>query len=493
MTLDALGDVGVVCTDRELRVIRVMGLAIGDLGWRPEQMLGHPIGDAVPHEHHQRLAGAFSAALAGGQQVLSLAASDRRTMFDFRIGPTRDEDDQVVVGVAAIIRQVAHGDAVGSRDERLGLLVDAASDYAIFMLDPDGRVATWDPRADQFMGYSAKEIIGESFSRFYPPEDIALGKPARELKKAAREGRTEIEAWRVRKDGTRFWADVVITAVRDAEGKLLGFGKVTRELTERYQAEQALRESETRFWALLEAALDPIVIVDETGVIMMANAQAEKLLQYGREELIGSPVGMVVPELLQDEDGGLRAGLFTTPGGMVRGPKRDLVALRQDGHDLPVEVRLSPLPGEGQLIAVSIRDMSAQRAVEDRLRLAEDRFRAAFVNARVGMALISAMPATLGRYVQVNEAMCRLVGLTEEAILALDVQSLTIGDDLDRSLDALSDLLGGRLEHQQAELRYRHASGDPIDVSVSLSLVRRADGSAVYFVAQVEDVGERKR
>ena len=492
MTVDALGDLGVVCTDRELSVIRVMGAAIGDLGWRPEQMLGHPIGDAVPPEH-QRLAGAFSAALAGGQQVLSLAASDRRTMFDFRIGPTRDEDDQAVVGVAAIIRQVADGDAVGSRDERLGLLMDAASDCAIFMLDPDGRVATWDPRADQFMGYSAKEIIGESFSRFYPPEDIALGKPAWELKKAAREGRTEIEAWRVRKDGTRFWADVVITAVHDAEGKLLGFGKVTRELTERYQAEQALRESETRFWALLEAALDPIVIVDETGVIMMANAQAENLLQYGREELIGSPVGMLVPELLQDEDGGLRAGLFTTPGGMVRGPKRDLVALRQDGHDLPVEVRLGPLPGEGQLISVSIRDMSARRAVEDRLRLAENRFRAAFVNAPVGMALISAMPATLGRYVQVNEAMCRLVGLTEEAMLALDVQSLTIGDDLDRSLDALSDLLGGRLEHQQAELRYRHASGDPIDVSVSLSLVRRADGSAVYFVAHVEDVGERKR
>ena len=113
--------------------------------------------------------------------------------------------------------------------------------------------------------------------------------------------------------------------------------------------------------------------------------------------------------------------------------------------------------------------MSARRAVEDRLRLAEDRFRTAFVNAPVGMALISAMPATLGRYVQVNEAMCRLVGLTEEAMLALDVQSLTMGDDLDRSLDALSDLLGGRLEHQQAELRYRHASGDPIDVSVSLS------------------------
>jgi diguanylate cyclase (GGDEF)-like protein/PAS domain S-box-containing protein len=493
MTLDALGDVGVVCTDRELSVIRVMGSAIGDLGWRSDQMLGQPIGVAVPAEHHQRLAGALSAALAGEQQALSLAGPDRRTMFDFRIGPTRGEDDHTVVGVTVIIRQAADSDSVGHRDERLGLLMDAASDYAIFMLDPDGRVATWDPGADQFMGYSAKEIIGGSFSRFYPPEDIALGKPAWELKKAAREGRIETEGWRVRKDGTRFWADVVITAVHDAEGQLLGFGKVTRELTERHQAEQALRESETRFWALLEAALDPIVIVDESGVIMMANAQAENLLRYQREELLGSPVGMLLPELLADEHGRLRAELFTAPDGIVMGPKRDLFALRRDGHHLPVEVRLTPLPGEGQLVSVSIRDVSARKAAEDRLRMAEDGFRNAFMNAPLGVALISAKPATLGRYLQVNRAMCKLAGLTEEAVLALDVQSLTLADDLGATLEAFSDLLGGRVEHHQAEMRYRHAMGHPIDVSVSLSLARRADGSPTYFIAQVEDVGQRKR
>jgi len=505
MTLDALGDVGVVCTDSELSVIRVMGSAVGDLGWRSDQMLGQPIGVAVPAEHHQRLAGALSAALAGEQQALSLAGPDRRTMFDFRIGPTRGEDDHTVVGVTVIIRQAADSDSVGNRDERLGLLMDAASDYAIFMLDPDGRVATWDPGADQFMGYSAKEIIGESFSRFYPPEDIALGKPAWELKKAAREGRIETEGWRVRKDGTRFWADVVITAVHDAEGQLLGFGKVTRELTERHQAEQALRESETRFWALLEAALDPIVIVDESGVIMMANAQAENLLRYQREELLGLPVGMLVPELLADEHGRLRAELFTAPDGIVMGPKRDLFALRRDGHDLPVEVRLTPLPGEGQLVSVSIRDVSARKAAEDRLRMAEDGFRNAFMNARRAdgsPTYFTAQVEDVGQRKRYERELAYMAGghdplsglLNREHFLELLERHL-LGT---RRYGATGALLTVDLDHfDQVNDRAGRATGDQIIATVARligarvresDVIARLDGDE--FVVLMHDGGE---
>jgi PAS domain S-box-containing protein len=125
--------------------------------------------------------------------------------------------------------------------DQLGLLVASVRDYAIFMLDPEGFIATWNLGAERIKGYEANEIIGNHFSIFYPPEDIAAGKPARELAEAAREGRFEDEGWRLRKDGSRFWANVIITALRDPSGELRGYGKVTRDLTARREAEETAR------------------------------------------------------------------------------------------------------------------------------------------------------------------------------------------------------------------------------------------------------------
>ena len=127
-------------------------------------------------------------------------------------------------------------------EERFRLLVEAVKDYAIFMLDPTGHIVSWNAGAQRIKGYSAAEIIGQHFSRFYPNEDLQNGKPEMELRVAAKDGRFEDEGWRIRKDGSPFWANVVITAVRDDAGKLIGFGKVTRDATERMQAQQALEQ-----------------------------------------------------------------------------------------------------------------------------------------------------------------------------------------------------------------------------------------------------------
>jgi PAS domain S-box-containing protein len=131
--------------------------------------------------------------------------------------------------------------ALRRSEQRFQLFVEAVRDYAIFMLDPEGHVATWNRGAERIKGYKASEIIGSHFSRFYPEQDLQAGKPQWELKVAAKEGRFEDEGWRVRKDGSRFWANVIITAVHDETGKLIGFGKVTRDSTERMQAQRALQ------------------------------------------------------------------------------------------------------------------------------------------------------------------------------------------------------------------------------------------------------------
>ncbi|MEV7097502.1 PAS domain S-box protein, partial [Amycolatopsis sp. NPDC051045] len=143
--------------------------------------------------------------------------------------------------------------ALRESEERFRLLVQSVQDYGIFMLDTEGRISSWNAGAERIKGWSAGEIIGQHFSVFYPAEDVAAGKPAWELEVAVEEGRLEDEGWRVRKDGTRFWANVVITALFDEQGELQGFGKVTRDMTERRNAEQALRERRRLVGHLVEA------------------------------------------------------------------------------------------------------------------------------------------------------------------------------------------------------------------------------------------------
>jgi PAS domain S-box-containing protein len=144
-------------------------------------------------------------------------------------------------------------DRLAQSEERFALLVAAVLDYAIFMLDPNGMVVSWNEGAQRIKGYTADEIIGQSFTRFYTSDDIAAGKPQRNLKAAAAKGSAQDEGWRVRKDGSRFWASVAITALRDRDGKLRGFGKVTRDITDKHNEEERLREY-TRQLADLEQA-----------------------------------------------------------------------------------------------------------------------------------------------------------------------------------------------------------------------------------------------
>jgi PAS domain S-box-containing protein len=246
-------------------------------------------------------------------------------------------------------------------DERIRVLVDGVQDYAIFMLDPKGTIVSWNIGAERMKGYRADEIIGQNFSRFYPQENIDRGMPEEDLRVAAASGRSEVERWRVRKNGTLFLADLLITAARDTSGNLVGFSEISRDISER-------KESEAKYRGLLEAAPDAMVVVSETGKIVLLNVQAEKQFGYSRDELLGQDVTEIIPtgfaERLQAD--ALRTAEEATTQQIGTGI--ELFVRRKDGSEFPVEVMLSPLQSSrGILVTAAIRDITERRRAQEHL------------------------------------------------------------------------------------------------------------------------------
>lgn len=177
--------------------------------------------------------------------------------------------------------------ALRTSEERLRLMIASVKDYALFMLDPQGRVATWNDGAAIIKGYTAGEIMGRPFSTFFTEEDGNAGKPAWVLENAAKQGRTETEGWRVRKDGSRFWTDAITSAIRDEDGRLLGFSEVARDLTERQGAEEKIRQSQSRLAAILDGSPSVIFVKDPDGRYTLVNRRFEDALRMGREQVLG--------------------------------------------------------------------------------------------------------------------------------------------------------------------------------------------------------------
>jgi PAS domain S-box-containing protein len=186
------------------------------------------------------------------------------------------------------VKRTERFEASKSNEGRFRMLVDAITDYAIYMLDPDGTITSWNPGARRFNGYEESEIVGENFARFYTEEDRKAGLPQRALVIAEREGRFETEGWRVRKDGTKFWALAVIDPIRDNAGKLVGFAKITRDLTERRRAESALRENQEQFRLLVQGVTDyAIFMLSREGCVSSWNLGAQRIKGYTPDEIIG--------------------------------------------------------------------------------------------------------------------------------------------------------------------------------------------------------------
>lgn len=247
------------------------------------------------------------------------------------------------------------------------LLVETVQDYAIFALDPDGYILSWNAGAQRFKGYTAEEIIGKHFSIFYPRELVAEGYPEFELRTAANTGRFEDEGWRIRKDGSRFWANVVITALHNPAGELTGFAKVTRDLTERREAEEALRESEERFRLILEGVRDyAICMLDPGGRIATWNAGAERILGYRTKEITGVHFSKFYPA---DDVASRKPERELEVAQQVGKYEEEGWRVRKDGTTFWANVLITPLRDRGgELIGfVKVtRDLTERRAAERR-------------------------------------------------------------------------------------------------------------------------------
>ncbi len=261
-------------------------------------------------------------------------------------------------------------------------LLGGVRDYAIFLLDIQGRVLTWNAGAQAIKGYDANEVIGRHFSLFYSPEDVAARRPERLLRLAADEGRVEDEGWRVRKDGTRFWADVVISAVTDPSGAVIGYSKVTRDLTERVAAEHRVRLSEERLRLMIASVHDyAIFMLDERGYVASWNPGAERITGYRSDEIIGR-----------------HFSIFYPPIEVARGkPERELVIARSEGR---VEDEGERLRNDGTLylanvVISAIRDdrgalvgfTKVTRDLTERQQLQGDLLRSALEQARAEEAI----------------------------------------------------------------------------------------------------------
>jgi PAS domain S-box-containing protein len=395
-------------------------------------------------------------------------------------------------------------------EKRFRLLVASVQDYAIFMLDPEGRVVTWNAGAQRIKGYKAEEIIGQHFSRFYPPESVERGWPAEELRRAAAEGRIEDEGWRVRKDGSKFRANVVITALRDEGGVLRGFAKVTRDMTERRQAEASARrllqeeaarqaaeasaqearraqQEERRQREQLHVTLtsigDAVIVTDKNGIVTFMNPVAVGLTGWEPQEAAGQPLERIFriinEETRQPIEDPVRKVLHE---GTVIGLANHTVLIARDGREIPIDDSGAPIRGEGGTIAgvvLVFRDVTeARRAVEDRLHLA------AIVESSDDAIISNDLNGIITSW---NRGAERLYGYTAQEIVGKPLP-LLVPPDHPNEVPALLERIkrGERIEHFETVRLRKDGSRIARDISARKRIeaeLRQADRLKDEFLA----------
>jgi PAS domain S-box-containing protein len=247
-------------------------------------------------------------------------------------------------------------------------LIDGVTDYAIYMLDLNGHVTSWNAGAQRLKQFMAYEILGHHFREFYTEEEVGRGVPERNLETAARDGRFEANAWRRRKDGSRFWANVVIEAMRNEPGQLIGFAKVTSDLSERRRTDQVIREAGERIDAIIETIVDGVILIDRLGKIQSFNPACRKLFGYEIEEVVGQNVKILMPPHFRDEHDSYLSNYHATGVRKIIGIGREVIGQRKDGSTFPMLLSVGEAKQDGETIFVGIiHDLSERKRTEGQL------------------------------------------------------------------------------------------------------------------------------
>jgi PAS domain S-box-containing protein len=367
---------GMVMIDRTEKMVMVNTAVEQQFGYRREELIDQPVDMLVPvrlrskHADYREVFNRRPEArrVGAGRDLLGLRKNGIEFPIEIGLTPVHTSIGLLVLAVIVDVSERKEHlaqvegkhrfveEALRECEEKYRMLLDGVHDHAIFMMDPQGQVISWNAGAERIKGYRTDEIIGRNFSCFFPPEEIERGRPQEVLRITAASGRHEEQGMRVRKDGSRFLASVTFAALRDLAGNLRGFSEFSHDLSES-------KESAAKYRGLLEAAPDAMVVVNQRGEIVLLNLQAEKQFGYRRDELLGQKVTSIIPEgfaerLIADDLRSAEDALAQQIGTGI-----ELIARRKDGSEFPIELMLSPLESaEGILVTAAIRDITTRKA-----------------------------------------------------------------------------------------------------------------------------------
>ncbi|MGC2751893.1 MAG: PAS domain S-box protein [Candidatus Acidiferrum sp.] len=445
----------------------------------------------------------------GGQQIMDGYREAIREMQEeeYRLLVLRDADARRRLGqtktvlilgtflgvlIAATAGWSAHHDSVArglaeaalrESEDKYRRLIQGVQDYAILMLGPQGEIRSWNPGAERMTGCKFEEVAGQNYSRFFSPEEVKRGRPQEILRMAAASGSYEEQGMRLRKNGARFLVRTTYTASRDVAGTLRGFSVISRDLSQG-------AESDAKYRGLLEAAPDAMVVVNQSGEIVLLNVQAEKQFGYSRDELVGQKVKNIIPEgfaerLIADGTRSAAEALAQQIGTGI-----ELIARRKNGTEFPIEIMLSPLESaDGTLVTAAIRDISVRKAAEKHLGQMEGRYRGLLEAAPDAMVVVN----QTGEIVLLNVQAEKQFGYSRDELVGQKVKNIIpegfaerlIADGTRSAAEALAQQIGTGIE--LIALR-KNRSQFPIEIM--LSPLESAEGTLV--TAAIRDISVRK-
>ncbi|MBT2188345.1 PAS domain-containing sensor histidine kinase [Sphingobium nicotianae] len=401
------------------------------------------------------------AGAAAGAAFLAVLVGTLFALLDPAARPTPLDASFLLLAAAAIalldIRYAFLGRRRAALDRRrqrqfsdladeLGLLIDGAHGYAIYMLDPEGRVTIWNRGAERLKGWTEREVIGQDCAIFYPADAAKAGKPAADLQRAREQGKYEEDDWRLRKDGSEFLAHVSITALRDEQGALRGFGKVVRDATGERAAENAHRASASHLRSILSTVPDAMIVIDEQGIILSFSAAAERLFGYSEAEVRGSNVSMLMPSPDRERHDAYLERYLATGERRIIGIGRVVIGARRDGSTFPMELAVGEAIGETQRVFTGfIRDLTERQETQERL----DELQSKLIHiARV--SAMGTMASTLAH--ELNQPITAVANYVEGV---RDLLAQGDPDDLPMIQEALNDAVGEALRAGQIVRRLR--------------------------------------